>query len=107
MYRLIDNLSDVTLIPKEDISKLSNVQSDIICDYAVQQLLKKDNRVDVDVGIGTLSILFDGEVKYKFIGNEDFDNKLKETYKTKKSPLKLRAEKAIYKRLKLCYKELL
>ena len=40
MYRLIDNLSDVTLIPKEDISKLSNVQSDIICDYVVQQLLK-------------------------------------------------------------------
>ena len=107
MYKLLDDLSNITQIPVEDIRKLSSIQQDIVADYIVQSLMEGKNRIDVDVGIGTLSILNDGDIKYRFVGNESFDTKLRSTYIKKKSPLRIRAEKAIYKRLKLCYKELL
>lgn len=108
MRNLVKDTSNITQINIDDILKLTKISEDLICDYVFQSKMMKNNRTDFDIGFGVISILVDtDDIKYRFTPNTSLEDNIKTTLKKNKSPLKIKAEKALSKRLKLCYKELL
>ena len=108
MRILTEDLSVLTCVPLADIKKLSNIAEDIISHCVMEDTLQLNTVTDIDIEFGVLRIANTSEgVKYKFIPKDSLNDKIVKVYKTKRSPLKARAEKAISTRLKLTYKELL
>ena len=106
MVNLIENLSKITTIPQQGIQNLVNKSEDIIC-HELLQRLGYDDFLEIDIGIGKLNILLMGdELYYKYIPSKEFENKLIDCIKSKKSPLTQAVENQLKSKMIKAYKEL-
>ena len=70
MYNLINDISILTTIPATTLNKLIDKTHYLICNDLIESINKKEDLVEIDVGIGTLQLkLIDNDVKYRFIPN--------------------------------------
>ena len=108
MYNLSEDLSNLTTIPTSALSKLSDKSVFCICNDVEESLLKEENVADIDLGIGTLQILVDGnDLKYRFIPSKTLDINVKNTVINKKNPLTAAVEESLVKRILNTYKNYL
>lgn len=108
MYSLIEDLSNLTTIPTSALSKLSDKSVFCICNDIEESILKEERVTDIDLGIGTLQVLVDGnDLKYRFIPSRSLETNMKNTIINKKNPLTITVEESLVKRILNTYKNYL
>lgn len=107
-FKIENDISAITGIPKLTLETLFNRMSLCIGHAVWESTCKNDVLTDVDIGIGTLYIkLEDNNIKYKFIPSDKLNNTVQLSVKSKNSPLLTAAETSLQKKIENTYKELL
>lgn len=105
---LMDDLSSLTCINLDTISRLVDLSGDCICHSVADSIKSKENGTEINIGIGTIHILIEEDkIKYKFIPSEELERKVCTVAHTKKSPLVKRVEKSLVRSIERTYKDLL
>lgn len=108
MISLLQDLSNITCIPKLTLDKLNDKCELLIADSVLESYLKEEMTSSINIGIGILHIkLENGTIKYKFVPNKSLDNLISEVIKDKESPLIDLVDESLRKRIESTYKELL
>jgi hypothetical protein len=86
---------------------MSNISEAVICHSLLESIKDKEEFAEIDTGIGILYIknTEDG-VKYKFVPSEHLSSVVETTVRTKKSPLGLRVDEVLGRRIMNTYKDL-
>ena len=88
MHSLIEDLSLLTTIPINSLNKLVNKSLWCICDCIDEATLSNQNIIDIDIGIGTISILLENDsVQYRFVPSKKLETSVKSTIVDGKNPL--------------------
>lgn len=105
---MIEDLARITTIPVFTLKKLFNNLCFCICHKVLENYLEKNLDTCVNIGIGKLSIsIIDGQILYKFIPSQKFEQILIDTIKNKQSPLVNKTEDILIDKIITTYKELL
>lgn len=105
MHKLKEDISLLTTIPVPALARLEEKAAICICDSVEEAVLGGQNIADIDVGIGNLQVLVDGnELRYRFIPNKKFDAAVRRTVIEKSSPLTKTVEATLAKRITNIYK---
>lgn len=111
VYDIVSDLSTLTTIPEKTLEKLGAKVIYCICDALAESLAEnqdKDRPVDIDLGIGTLSLIkSDDSVKYKFIPSEALETSVKQTVLNERNLLEDALEKSFVEKITNVYKDLL
>ena len=107
MTDLIQDLSTLTTVRRYNLDSMTSMAINIIS-HSIEESIRDCEPVTViDIGIGTLSIMFDGSsVKYKFIPSKKLDEQVITTCKDRQSALTLKVDKALGERITNTYKDL-
>ena len=105
---IVDNISKLTGIPLKYIDKIFQLEQDYICYNIQQSFCNKQNNVDIDIGIGTLSIMVEEDnILYKFIPSISLENDVKKTILTNEAPIIKKLESNIKEKVLNAYKDLI
>ena len=108
MAKLVDDLSTITNISRQTLEKLTSLSISCICDAVEDDVLKGNDVVTIDIGIGQLMIKHtDNDMRYKFIPGAKLEEAVVQTIINDKNPLKVEIEDTLKKRILSIYKELL
>jgi hypothetical protein len=79
----------------------------VICHAFLESIKNKDDYAEIDIGIGSLYIKSteDG-IKYKFVPSDHLSAVVETTSRTKKSPLGLKVDEVLGRRIMNTYKDL-
>ena len=104
--KIADDISKLTTIPIDEVEQILNCIKDCIC-YNIQESIKnKDDFIDVDVGIGSLSLgVAEDTIEYKFIPSNDLENDVKYTLENGCCPLISKIENSLRNKIVGAYKE--
>lgn len=106
MNAVIKDVSTLSTVPIAHLTSLVNDAMLCIAHDVAEASNSGENRVDLDIEIGTLSIAFDGdEVRYRFVPNLKFKRMVADST-TGTSPILKLAEQTITDRVLKTYKEL-
>jgi hypothetical protein len=107
MTNLLDDLCVLTTIAPTNFGKLVKLSEAVLCHSLAESLRDKKEFAEVDIGIGMLYIknTEDG-LKYKFIPSEHLSATMDTTARTKNSPLGLKVDEVLGKRIMNTYKDL-
>jgi hypothetical protein len=79
----------------------------VICHSVLESIKNREEFAEIDIGIGTLYIKDTGdEVKYKFVPSDHLSSVVDSTIRLKKSPLSLRVDEVLGRRIMNTYKDL-
>ena len=108
MYNVIEDLSRLTSVNQSTLEKMVQKSIYSICDCVENTMMSLEENVTVlDIGIGTLSILVEGdEIQYKFIPSKKLESCLISTCIDGKSPLVDIIDKSIKAKINIAYKDL-
>lgn len=107
-YVLKTDLSKITNIPEPLLDKLINKIRAIICDDVLEASLEKNNIIEIDVGIGTLTICIDdNNLRYRFTPSSIFNDNITATIVDLKSPVKEGTSITLASKVQEMYEELL
>jgi hypothetical protein len=107
MVNLIDDLSTLTTVSKTNLMEMVEHSESILCHALLESIKDKDDYAEIDVGVGTLFIKStDDGVKYKFIPSQHLSSVMNTTVRTKRSPLSLRIDETLGKRIMNTYKDM-
>ena len=103
-----EDIAKLTGLSISCINKILQLEQDCIC-YAVQEaLIDKRKYVDINIGIGILSLnIGEEELQYKFIPSQSLENDIITTTKNKQAPIIRNLENNIKNKILNAYKELL
>ena len=94
-------VTEMTKIARKADGSIQNEE-----DPAAPVPLKGENLVDINIGIGTLSILVDNDViQYRFVPSNSLESNIKKTVVEGKNPLVEKAEKLLAKKIIDTYKD--
>lgn len=108
MFDVIEEVSALTTIEKKTLSKLEEKFEWCICDGLYRDSLMNNNKCFFDIGLGTIGIDYSSgsSIKYKFIPSKDFEKTVINTLTNKESPLVLKTEQSLVKKITDTYKDL-
>lgn len=107
-YKILDELSTITGIAINDMTKLFDNMSLCVCNDVLESIHSGEDVCELNIGIGKLILrVDDNEIMYKFIPSSQLENDLINTIKNNSSPLIQHAENCLCKRFNNTYKELL
>ena len=108
MNNLIQDISKISTIPQSTLKKLQEKSQLLICNNISQSMLENSDVVQTDIGFGILYISYnDQQIKYRFVPNQKFQQMIKSTIKNKKSPLIVKIQDYLQKKITNAYKDLL
>lgn len=108
MNNIIDDVATLTTCDKKNLEKLAKIIDYCISDYVHEAMLKNEEVVEIDMGIGYLAIkVADGVIKYRFTPNEYLEKALVDTIKSKENQLSIALSQSLNDKLAKVYKELL
>lgn len=89
------------------MNKFKEISEDCICDYVLDARIKEDDLLEVDIGIGKISMLIleDG-IEYMFKPSSSLEKSISKSILNNKSVLLEDVEKGLSNRLLSTYKEL-
>lgn len=106
--RIEEKLSKLTTIPTNNFDNLFCLLCEICCDKILNDLSEGENCSCADIGIGKLSFLIEnGEISYKFIPSDKFENMIVRSIKSEKSPLIEHIGRGITEKIMEAYKNLM
>lgn len=108
MQSLVEDISALTTIPTTTLNQLLDKVVYCICDGVEEASLKKENPVDMDLGIGILTIFVeDTNVQYRFTPGKKLENAIKTVVTENKNPLVCVIEKTLTQKILNAYKQYL
>ena len=108
MNKIIEDLSTITTLPLSLLKNLCTKTIYCICHKVYENIVRKENLICVDIGIGKLYIeLTNSLIHYKFVPSKFFEDNLIWTINNNKSPLVKLSEEKLEEKIKDTYKELL
>lgn len=108
MQSLVEDVSALTTIPVNALNQLLDKAVYCICDGIEEARLKKENPVDIDLGIGILTVFVeDTNVQYRFTPNKKLENAVKAVVMENKNPLVCLIEKTLTQKILNAYKQYL
>jgi hypothetical protein len=103
----LKDISVLTTIPYFSLQNLFRTLEDVISYDVKESLLDKENICEIDIGIGTLNILVtEDEIKYKFIPSKTLSEAVINSVQHKDSPLVIKAEQSLSRKIMNTYKDL-
>lgn len=106
-YNVVEDVAKLSSVKTSILNKMITVASGCICDYVSNIDILDDELVEIDIGLGTLSIqIIDDEIKYRFSPNNRFERNILDTVNSGKSPLVDMAEQSLEKKFFTTYKDL-
>lgn len=107
MIDTLDDLCNISRIPKATINKLVDMITSIISNDVLESVNADRQYTDFDVGIGKLVVFANSsEVEYKFIPSKDLERKINSCVKDGRSILVDSLEESLIDKLLATYKEL-
>jgi hypothetical protein len=104
---LLTDIQSLTQINIKLLNKLVAVAELVICDSINELDMMDDQILDLDIGIGTVSLLVSGNtIQYAFYPSTNLENNLIKTLEKKTNPLILSAENNLETKILNTYKEL-
>ena len=104
---LLKDVSYITNINDKIIDKLSNIAKLCICDYINELDIIDEDVLNVDIGIGIISMLIvDDEIQYSFSPSTILEEALIKTIEDKESPLINKLEVNLEKKINSTYKDI-
>lgn len=108
MNNLEKDLTVLTTIPQETLSKLADLSISCLCDYVLESCSNYENITEVDIGIGKLIVkLEEDNIKFKFIPCKELCSALTKSVNTKTNPLTEKVEDMLTTKLLKAYKKML
>lgn len=105
---LLEDVSKLTTIPKEALDKLSSKFIWCLGDSIQEMLLKHNNMLKADIGIGNIIIINEDElIKYKFIPKEELEDAVRELIVNNRNPLKYNLDKTLANKIINTYKDII
>lgn len=105
---LIRDISALTAVSNKTLNKIVDVAELCFCDYINELDITNEDVVNIDIGIGTLSLLLmDDSMQYQFTPSYRLEQQLINTIENKISPLVNSAQSNLEHKLRTTYKELL
>lgn len=105
MIDIIEDLSKLTTIPRDRLDKLTNKISFIIGDGLCE---KSDTNIyEFDIGIGTLEIIDEECIRYRFKPSKDFEKLVFESLVNNKNILQDTFEKTLAQKIMKVYKDII
>ena len=97
---VIEDLSKLTTINELTLQRLSDKVSWCIADSVEQSVLAGDSTSEIDIGIGTLTVMATGdEVRYRFQPNSKLNKAVTSTVITGKNPLTFNLESTLVQKI--------
>ena len=107
MTSIIDDLQKLTNIPKSSLEQLVDKVNYIISHAVFESMKSKENFTEIDVGIGFINILHEGDcIKYKFIPSSTLEKRICSTIRSDESPLIDKVESTLQQKVMNVYKTL-
>lgn len=104
---LITDLSALSLIRMSILDKLIELSELCICDYIIESKIKDTDFIEINIGIGKLSILrSDESIEYRFIPSNKLEKLIIANIDSNKSLLTEKSEVGLENKLLTTYKEL-
>jgi hypothetical protein len=108
MNSLIKELETITTIPEASLNKLIERSIYCICEDIEESKLQDDKISEIDIGIGTLTVLkTEDTLKYKFTPSAKLNDAVIATIVDGKNPLIKASETSLVNRITNVYKDLL
>lgn len=108
MNKLINDINSLTNITTGTLNELVELSEKCICHNIYENLLNKNSTAEYDIGIGILYIKYeDNNIKYKFIPNKEFEEKVVKTVVDMESPVIEMVESTLRQRVESTYKKLI
>lgn len=108
MIDILKNVSKITSIPKTQLDGVMQKVGLCVAHEVLSLVDGYDNAVELDIGIGTLRIMYvEDAISYKFIPSNQLEKMVISVAKTGESPLVDICEKTITDRILTAYKELI
>ncbi len=108
MQSLVEDVSALTTIPVTALNQLLDKAIYCICDGIEEARLKKENPVDIDLGIGILTVFVeDASVQYRFTPGRKLENAVRSVVVENKNPLTCIIEKTLTQKILNAYKQYL
>lgn len=105
---LIKELSTLTTLPASTLGSLVSIGIDAICYDVLENSNVGENVSEINIGIGTLSILVDdNQIRYKFLPSDKLESSLVSAVVSGENPLVRRIENKVREKLSTATKELL
>lgn len=105
--KLLLDISTIYSIRATIIDKITELAEACICDYIVETKLNDDDLLEINIGIGKLSLLIlKDSIEYQFIPSNKLEKLIINTVTSMKSPLINISEEGIEQKLISTYKEL-
>ena len=104
---LLKDVSYITNINDKIIDKLPNIAKLCICDYINELDIIDEDVLNVDIGIGIISMLIvDDEIQYSFSPSESLEKTMIKTIEDKESPLINKLEVNLERKINSTYKDI-
>lgn len=105
-YDIINNLSLLACIPKEDLYKVADIESYIIGDILSKEF-EESGEISCNIGIGNIVIIWDASnVKFRFEPGEELSKSILEGL-NKDSELVKKLENSLLNKITQAYKDLI
>ena len=107
MIDIIKNINKITTIPKSQLDDVVH-KAQLCIAHEVIDLDETNPVIDLDIGIGILSLVYaDDNITYRFRPSQGTEKLLISAIKSGQSPIVQECEKKITERILTTYKELL
>lgn len=106
--KVTEGLSKLTTIDTKALDRLIDLGECVIVDGILEGIESKENPVEIDVGIGTLTVqIMDDSVRYRFSPSAKFGDDVGNAIRHGANPLDKRVESALVDKFMNTYKDLL
>lgn len=107
MTNLLNDLSVLTTVAQSNLNGMAKISEAILCHAVVESLKDNEEYAEIDIGIGYLYIKnTDDGIKYKFVPSDHLESVLASSIKHKRSPLSLKVDEVLGRRIMNTYKDL-
>lgn len=104
---IMQDISKITTIPERTLNKLVSKIDWCICDAVQESILCGNDSASVDVGVGTIHIVWSGEqIQYKFVPSTKLERYVADTIINKRNPLVVNLESTFVNRITKTYKDM-
>ena len=107
MTNLLNDLSALTAVAPSNLTSMAKLSEAILCHTVVESIKDNEEYAEVDIGIGYLYIKNTDEgIRYKFVPSDHLESVLATSIKYKRSPLSLKVDEVLGRRIMNTYKDL-
>lgn len=107
-YDLLQDMADITTIPKMRLDQLADNSINFISHYIRESADCGESDLSIDIGYGILHVRIEEEnIKFKFIPSSRLENGIKYAITSGESPLVNKVEALLKDRICNTYKDLL